>query len=82
MKVYPLQVKELREFEGGPLGWWSKGHHEAGVFLAGVAELEREPLDASRVRLEWWRCVPTEGGSLLCRAKEGSRGAFPVTVVE
>jgi hypothetical protein len=81
MKVYPLQVKELREFEGGPLGWWSKGHHEAERFLFAVAELSGKIVDAP-VRLEWWRCVPAEGGSLLCRAKEGSRGAFPVTVVE
>lgn len=83
-KTYPLDIKQLREFEGGPLGWWSKGHHEAEVFLFAIVEASGKILEPAHVRQEWWRCVPAGPGmgSLLCRAQPGARGAFPVTVVE
>lgn len=86
-KTYPLEIKELCEFEGGHLGWWSKGHHDSIAFLYAVVEEmedQRFGVTADQVRYEWWRCVPAgEGmGTLLCQAKAGARGAFPVTVVE
>lgn len=87
MKTYPLAVKELREFQGGHLGWWSKGHHDSLAFVAAIAALDlphRIAIDSRAIRQEWWRCVPAPGEHVTCtfKAKAGARGAFPVTVVE
>ena len=85
---YTLDIQELREFEGGHLGWWSKGHHEPDDFVASIAELDWADctvIDRSRIRHEHWRCVPVgpgERGSLFVSAKVGTRGSFPVTAVE
>lgn len=88
MKTYPLDIQELDEFEGGHLGWWSKGHHDPIAFLFAVTEDmdERFETTSDRVRHEWWRCVPVpvagENFTLTIPAKPNTRGAFPVTVVE
>ena len=84
--MYPLEIQELREFEGGHLGWFSKGHQDKMAFLFGVAEHANDALyiRSEQVRHEHWRCVPVTGEHFTCthRAKPGTRGAFPVTVVE
>lgn len=90
MKTYPLDIQELREFQGGHLGWHNKGHHDrrvfaALVFLASREDGQMDPLPTHRIRHEYWRCVPVgngERGTLIVPAKAGARGAFPVTVVE
>jgi hypothetical protein len=88
MKTYPLEIEELREFEGGHMGWWSKGHHDPTDFLSYASLVAGEILDVDVrfVRHEWWRCVPIgvagEHFTLTVAAKPGARGAFPVTVVE
>lgn len=88
MKTYDLEVEELREFEGGHMGWWSKGHQDAGAFIAWIPE-ELQKIDFASpeqyVRHEYWRCVPVgpgEKGVLFVKAKPNTRGAFPVTVIE
>lgn len=84
MKTYNLEIQELREFEGGHLGWWSKGHQDKIAFLFAVTEdiQERFEVTPEQVRHEHWRCVPVGGGSLLVKARPNTRGSFPVTVVE
>ena len=86
MKTYPLDIIELREFEGGHMGWWSKGHHNKMEFLFEAAEFSNDALyiGIGYCRHEWWRCVPIPGERFICtvKAKPGTRGAFPVTVVE
>lgn len=88
----PINVEELREFEGGHLGYYAKGHHDPVAFLEEV-ELTRcevgvgfEPvLRPDHVRHEYWRTVPApdgSGGSLFIVARGPGRGAYPVTVVE
>lgn len=85
--THPLEIQELREFEGGHLGWYSKGHHEATDFLT-EASFEASTIldiDVRFVRQEYWRCVPAGRGLRgVCTvtARPGTRGAFPVTVVE
>lgn len=85
MKTYPLEVQELREFEGGHMGWFSKGHHDATDFLT-EASFEAGKIldiDVRLVRQEHWKCLPrTERGIETVTVKPGARGAFPVTVVE
>lgn len=92
MRTYPLDVQELDEFEGGHLGWWSKGWHDKNEFVMEIVTNhdpsipDLAPLQ-QRTRHEWWRCVPVgvvgvNRGSLLVKAKPNTRGAFPVTVVE
>lgn len=86
MKTYPLEVQELREFEGGHLGWWSKGHHNPYDFLFAIDDEKELKVPIDRVRHEWWRCMPVnvagEQFTLTIPAKPHTRGAFPVTVVE
>lgn len=85
MKTYALEIKELREFEGGHLGWFSKGHHDPIAFLFAVAEEvdNRLEVHSSLVRQEYWKCLPrTERGIETVTVKAGARGCFPVTVVE
>lgn len=88
MKTHPLAIEELSEFEGGHMGWWSKGHHEPVDFLTEASYEAGKILDIDvrYVRQEWWRCVPygnaDERWVLTIPAKPGTRGAFPVTVVE
>lgn len=91
-----MDVKELFEFEGGPMGWWAKGHHEPAAFLAAV-ELARceigvgfDPvLLTENVRHTYWRVVPTISPhrdnawvGLFIDARGPGPGAFAVTVVE
>ena len=87
MKPYPLDIQELRELEGGHLGWYSKGHHDSLAFVAAIAAMDaprRIVIDSRFIRHEYWRCVPVPGEHFTCtfNAKPGARGAFPVTVVE
>lgn len=85
MKTYPLSIQELREFEGGHLGYYSKGHHDAITFVDALFQDHEVLASPGFVRHEHWRCVPVgngEEGTLIVQAKAGARGAFPVTVVE
>jgi hypothetical protein len=93
---YALDIQELREFQGGHMGWWTKGHWGKDEFAAALVSGEhvsRHNADyftedgpiTDYIRHEHWRCVPVgpgERGTLTVRAKAGKPGAFPVTVVE
>lgn len=89
MKAYPLEVKVLHEFEGGPTGHFSRGHHDKGTFINAVATLDPASITERLidnldhyVRHEWWRCKPEgKGMHSWIKATPGSAGAFPVTVV-
>jgi hypothetical protein len=86
MKTYDLRIEELHEFEGGHIGWFSKGHHEPADFLteASFEAGKTLDIDVRFVRQEWWRCVPAAGEhfTYTVTAQPNTRGAFPVTVVE
>ncbi len=86
MKNYPLSVEYLREFEGGHLGYYTKGHHDKEAFIEQIVLnwSERFEVPAHYARHEWWHTVPSgeKGYYSFTRVKEGTRGAFPVTVIE
>lgn len=91
-----IEVQELFEFEGGPIGWWARGHHNPAAFLVEVEWARCEirvgfdpVLRPEGVRHVYWRVVPTpspyrEGAwvGLFVDARGPGPGAFPVTVVE
>lgn len=85
-KEYPLEVKILNEFEGGFLGYYSKGHHDPHVFIDAIKDFADGTIESvGHVRHEYWRCLPVGPGYkgvVLLNAKSHARGAFPVTVVE
>ena len=80
-KQYPLDVMILRDDEGRSL--LSKGHHPVSAFLAACEKVVTDdPAAWGLVRHQWMRCIPNpEGGVEYVEAKEGSRGAFPVSWV-
>lgn len=80
-----IDIRILREFEGGPIGYYARGHHDPAAFVAAVAEFDDAGYDAACVRLEYWRNLPApdgSGGSIYVKARKPGRGAYPVTVVE
>ena len=82
---YGLRIEELREFQGGHLGYWSKGHHDTLMFAETLNLLFNSFVKIADVRHVWWRLVPVgekDMGSIFIEAKPGKKGAFPVTVVE
>lgn len=89
MKTYTLDIQELREYQGGHLGWFSKGHQDKNEFVMEIVTNhdttipDLGPLE-QRTRHEYWRCVPAgdDGFTFTRPTSPGTRGAFPVTVVE
>ena len=85
-KKYPLDPKVLYEFEGGPMGYWSKGHHDPKEFCKAVIEQYAPdtyiPLPKG-VKHEYWRNVPVpgHGGMILTTTPGSRRGAYPVTYI-
>lgn len=84
-----MDIRTLYEYEGGFMGYYAKGHHDADEFLEEVADYIREfgseavgSLDPRYVRREYWRNVPLDGGYTIQVAKGPGRGAYPVTVIE
>lgn len=87
-----INVEELRELGGGPLmGYYAKGHHDHGAFIAAVNEYidgRDSELAAERysVRHDYWRNVPApqygDGAILFVTARGPGHGAYPVTIVE
>ena len=82
---YPLDVSHCMT-DGGAY-CMSKGHHDAGAFLAEVRQAlgDEDLSDWGEPRHEWWRVVPDvteEYRRLFHPARPGSRGAFPVTVID
>ena len=80
-----ILIEELREYEGGRIGWYARGHHDPATFLDAAIELELiDAGDVARVRHEYWRNTPAPGGNgtLFHRARGPGRGAYPVTVIE
>lgn len=73
---YPLEVRASVE------GWWTKGHHDAGMFAAAVGRIERvwrrSPPRTLLVYTAHWRYV--HGDLVTCTP--GKRGCFPVTYAE
>lgn len=77
MKAYAINI----ECHDGEV--MSKGHHAAADFAAAALEQEEIVVDPCDVRYDWERCIPDSTGEFLYLrhpAKEGSRGAFPVTL--
>lgn len=86
-KIYPPDIRELREIKRGHVGYYSQGLHAPLAFVAAIAAMDlprRIAIDSRAIRHEWRRCVPVPGEHFteLQRARPGVPGAFPVTVVE
>lgn len=93
LAVPAFQVKRLYEFEGGPTGYYVKGHKNVSEFLQAVAScFPSESKDdlhdrvSEQVRHEHWRMVPVNDNRqfysmISVKAVPGSRGSFPVTVL-
>jgi len=87
-KAYPLDIQDIREFEGGPRPIWytSKGHHDATVFCEELQRVYGIHVEPSEVRQGWQRTVPSgpdyPGWVAVWPARAGARGAYPITVVE
>lgn len=82
---YQLRIEELREFEGGHLGYYTKGHFDTLMFAETLNLLFNSFVKTERVRHEWWRVVPVGekgAGFIFHISKPGKQGSFPVTVVE
>ncbi|NEI60951.1 hypothetical protein [Rhizobium leguminosarum] len=86
-----ISVEELRDLDGGLMGYWTKGHHplhhfqEAANYYSGADARydERYIADPSSIRHEWWRTTPVGGEPGMVQylpAEPRSRGAFAVTV--
>lgn len=81
-KTYPLDIQELREFEGGHLGWYSKGFWDPKEFAMALLQDYEQLVPLVSIRHETWRAVPIGRFTLVVAARPGACGAFPVTVVE
>lgn len=89
MKRYELDIRPLCEHSSySPYGYYSKGHHNIGVFTKILTETEAVEIeDCDNVVHKWMRIVPykMEDGEMLrtmVNADANSRGAFPVTYCE
>lgn len=84
--VYYLEVNPIYEYEGGGLlMYYSKGHHAPADFARDLqAGWDVTISDLSKVKQGYFRCVPTgqKGESVLWPAKQGERGAWPVTLID
>lgn len=87
-RQYPLDVHPAQD-DDCCYGFYSKGHnHSADAFRAAVCAYTGEADDAydsCQIALIWWRAVPDGSGEysvLYHQAKAGSRGAFPVMLME
>lgn len=83
VRRYPLDVCDCSGDDGSAC--YSKGHHDSEAFKA--AALAWHGGDMSQwdgPRHEWWRVIPGDGEyrCVFHEAKPGSRGAFPVTVMD
>jgi hypothetical protein len=90
-RTHGIQIEELRDLEGGLMGYWARGHYplhhfrEAANYYTSADERydERYVREAASIRHEWWRTVPVSGEPGMvqyCSAEPKSRGAFAVTV--
>lgn len=81
---YPLDVHDCSGDDGNAC--YSKGHHDREAFKAAALAWFGEDMSAwDGPRHEWWRVVPDHTGEYRCvfhEAKPGTRGAFPVTVMD
>lgn len=83
MKDYPLDVYSL-----GESGFYSKGIHDEKAFLKAIQEEYQTDVSKYRVCHSWVRMRPAlpfeqeEYGKILffADAKQGERGAFPITM--
>lgn len=84
-KAYPLCV-EVAHCDDDRSFYYSKGHHSIGPFAVGYKRYTGDDLeDTASLSLIWWRVVPDSTGKYDMRFHEatpGSRGAFPVTILE
>lgn len=86
MKEYPLGIEPIYRMEGQghPVGFFSRGHHDEGAFLAAICDWLEVAARVPRypVRHTYYRIVPDVRGevSFYVEAKGPGRGAFPVTV--
>jgi hypothetical protein len=86
-KSYPLEVIKLDEAGGDcMLGYFTKGHHSPEAFIEAVEADYDDAYRSSKVSHETWRMA-----WMMCDGERtpyydvvapGSRGGFPVTVVD
>lgn len=86
-KDYPFELQTLVDIDGGgTCSYWSKGHHPSKTLIDAVIECDGITYDLQDVSREWrrWHIVagPDGWARVLDRAKQGSRGAFPVTIID
>lgn len=89
-KEYPLEIHPIVEFQsnGQIQGYYSKGHHEANLFLPVFNEQEKPgwvnfDIDEADIEHGWTRNLPDgDGGIMLQEAIAGTRGAYPTTQVD
>lgn len=87
-KQHSLEIDTLVSETGDErTAYFSRGHHDHEEFLDAIEE-EFDCRPGERIRHEWGRWVPTSPDECVGftmwyhPAKEGARGAFPVTIVE
>jgi hypothetical protein len=91
---YALEIMEICEEGGEPLGWFSKGHWDPEEFIEFLRKFllesyecddDLESVEAENIEQTFWRNVPcrkknSELNCLFRPGKPGSRGSYPVTV--
>lgn len=89
MKEYLLEVHLLTDIYNDSLaGYYSKGHHDPSLFVVEVCKAFGDSYPAEWVKygLRRWAMITGSDGPTPClcepRAGTGSRGVFPVTIIE
>lgn len=87
-----LEIREAGEDGGDLMGWYTKGHVDQDIFVSEVKKYSgyesysdfKTPRKTG-VKHVFWRNVPMRGQDgcfMFQAAKEGERGAYPVTAFE
>lgn len=89
-RTHGIDIQDLRDLDGGAMGFWAKGHHPTHRFAEACnhytgadAYYDRRHVTPDQCRHEWWRTVPVGGEPGMVQylpAEPKSRGAFAVTV--
>lgn len=77
-KIYPLEIENIGD---NTYILMSRGHHDVHEFMKAVRKDDCDWCLGMPTHL-WFRAVPTRLAGWSCKyhvAKEGERGAFPVT---
>lgn len=85
MKDYPLEVRELGEFEGYRIvAYMTKGHHDKKEFASEVKSQYKADINTDCVRHSWGKVVPASGISqcVLHELNRPVKGSFPMTYID